>query len=484
MLFNSYFFVLCFMPLILALWWHRSIGLRVRLGLLVSASYLFYGWWDYRFVSLLVLSTLVDYFAGQKLHASEARSSRRFWLCVSACTNLGLLAFFKYCGFFASSANAVSGWLQFGGRISLPEIVLPVGISFYTFQTMSYSIDIYRGKAQPAKSLLHFAAYVALFPQLIAGPIVRYAEIENQLRDIRTSPRWRQFARGIYFFVAGMCQKVLLADTIAGQIDPLLMNTSELQFGTAWFCTLGYTCQLYFDFAGYSNMAVGLGHMLGFSFPQNFASPYKSESISGFWRRWHMTLSFWLRDYLFIPLGGSQLGARKTLRNLFIVMGLGGLWHGAGWTFVIWGLYHGLLLAIHATNKRAGWIQLPKTGAVLLTFVSVMVGWVIFRSNDMNMCGSWLGAMCGVKLDLAQILLDQHLGSLAWVGIEGNVLAAIGGFKSVAVLALLLAVIFALPNLWEINFRPTLWSAAALSIAFAICVLRFHQESPFLYFQF
>ncbi len=356
MLFNSYFFVLCFLPAVLWLWWHRAISLKMRLAMLVGASYLFYGWWDFRFVSLLAVSTLVDYHAGQRLYVSQEPGPRRFWLGVSLVTNLGLLAFFKYCGFFASSVNAVADLVQFGSRLSIPDIILPVGISFYTFQTMSYSIDIYRGKAKPAASLLHFAAYVALFPQLVAGPIVRYTDIEDQLREIRRSPYWTQFAQGIFFFVAGMCQKVLLADTIAARVDPLLVQYNELQFAAAWFCTLGYTCQLYFDFAGYSNMAVGLGQMLGFSFPQNFDSPYKSANISHFWRRWHMTLSFWLRDYLFIPLGGNKFGVRRTMRNLFIVMALGGLWHGAGWTFVLWGVFHGVLLvaACCKPTKRLG----------------------------------------------------------------------------------------------------------------------------------
>jgi alginate O-acetyltransferase complex protein AlgI len=483
MLFNSYFFVLCFLPLVLWLWWQRSIGLQSRLALLVVASYLFYGWWDYRFVSLLVVSTLVDYQAGRRLHASQNQATRRFWLGVSLVTNLGLLAFFKYCGFFATSLNAVGDLLQFGGRLSVPEILLPIGISFYTFQTMSYSIDIYRGKAEPAQSLLHFAAYVAMFPQLIAGPIVRYAQIEDQLREIRQHPYWPMLARGICFFVAGMCQKVLLADPIAAQVDPLLAQYEQLQIGAAWFCTLGYTCQLYFDFAGYSNMAVGLGYMLGFSFPQNFDSPYKSDNIATFWRRWHMTLSFWLRDYLFIPLGGSQHGPRRTLRNLFIVMALGGLWHGAGWTFVLWGIYHGMLLIIHFVNRRQGWVQLPRMGSVALTFVAVMVGWVIFRSTDINMCCGWLGAMLGLRIDLEQLLVADHW-SIGWVGWEANVLTAVGGIKSVAILGALVAIIFALPNLWQIRFRPTVWSAAVLSVAFAVCVLRFHQESPFLYFQF
>ncbi len=262
-----------------------------------------------------------------------------------------------------------------------------------------------------------------------------------------------------------MAQKVLLADSIAAKINPLLENVVELQFFAAWFCVLGYTCQLYFDFAGYSNMAVGLGLLLGFSFPQNFDSPYKSASISEFWRRWHMTLSTWLRDYLFIPLGGSFQGNGRTLRNLVIVMFLGGLWHGADWTFVLWGLYHGALLTLSAI-LRDRWRRVPRWLGVITTFLAVLIGWVIFRSTDLGMCHAWLSAMAG-----------SH-------GLEASMTVAVGGIVSLVLLAVLLVIIFCMPNVWQIRFKPNLVTAAALASILAVCVLRFSQESPFLYFQF
>ncbi|MFK7737820.1 MAG: MBOAT family protein [Pirellulaceae bacterium] len=469
MLFNSQIFMLFFLPLVLLLWWNRRMNPAWRLGFLTLASYVFYGWWDYRFVSLLVFSTIVDYFAGGKIVNANASSSKRFWLAVSLVSNLGLLAFFKYCGFFAESWNGLAEWLRSGGSIPVPEIILPVGISFYTFQTLSYSIDLYRGNAKPARSLLHFAAYVSLFPQLIAGPIVRYRDIEDQLREIPDSVNWDYFAKGIFFFVAGMAQKILLADVIAAQINPLLLHYETLQLAGAWFAMLGYSVQLYFDFAGYSNMAVGLGLMLGFQFPQNFDSPYKSSSISEFWRRWHMTLSSWLRDYLFIPLGGSRGGTILTLRNLIIVMFLGGLWHGAGWTFVLWGLFHGSLLAINAIWSKAGLPEVPRPLAVVMTFVAVVFGWALFRSTDVNMCSELWQSM------------------LALNGIESSVFAmldAAGGIKAVAVLSGMLAIVWFSPNLWEIRFKPTVPYALALSSIFTACMLRFDVQSPFLYFQF
>ncbi|MEM8732612.1 MAG: MBOAT family O-acyltransferase [Planctomycetota bacterium] len=468
MLFNSQIFVLLFLPIVLLLWWNRYATQSFRLTFLTLASYIFYGWWDYRFVGLLLVSSVVDYIAGAKIYAATGRASRRGWLLVSLTSNLGLLAFFKYCGFFAESWNSVAEWLRTGGNVPVPEIILPVGISFYTFQTLSYSIDLFRGQAKPAKSFLHFAAYVSLFPQLIAGPIVRYSDIEDQLRQIRTRIDWDLFAKGTFFFAAGMAQKILFADLIAARIDPMFVASADLQFFGAWFAMLGYSLQLYFDFAGYSNMAVGLGLMLGFQFPQNFDSPYRSTSIADFWRRWHMTLSYWLRDYVFIPLGGSRQGNLLTLRNLLIVMLLGGLWHGAGWTFVLWGLYHGLLLGTHAiTRNLSGW-SMPRIPAIGLTFIAVVFGWALFRSTNLSMCGDLWSAMAGLQ------------------GVEGirAALAVVGGVKSLALLIVLLSIVWFAPNLWQISFRPSLGTSFATALIFVICVLRFEVDSPFLYFQF
>ena len=466
MLFNSYVFVLLFLPVVLALWWTPIFKTSHRLIILTVASYLFYGWLYPPFVALLVFSTVIDFLVGHRIEETKSATAKKFWLTVSVGLNLGVLGFFKYFGFLTESVNAINGWLYGSGSFPVMEILLPAGISFYTFQTMSYSIDIYRGDAKPARSLWHFAAFVSLFPQLIAGPIVRYSELDEQLRTIPKSIEWTNFSRGIYFFACGMAQKILLADIIAEKIDPMLLDYQSLDFFGSWFAMLGYTCQLYFDFAGYSNMAVGLGLMLGFSFPQNFDSPYKSKNISEFWRRWHITLSSWLRDYLFIPLGGSRGGAIKTLRNLFIVMFLGGLWHGAGWTFVLWGLYHGLLLGLNYAGSRISWLKIPPIASMAITFIAVVFGWVIFRAANMEMCQTLLSSMVGLN------------------GFHWNVMNACGGIKSIAILAGLLAIIFFAPNLWQIKFRFNAITAAALALLFFICVLRFAQESPFLYFQF
>ena len=467
MLFNSYIFVFVFLPLMLALWWSRRLPLPTRLQCLVVASYVFYGWWDYRFVSLLLLSSVVDFCVGRFIDRSQTGADKKLGLSVSLATNLGLLAYFKYRGFAAESLNAVSDWLQVGGAIPVPEIILPLGISFYTFQTLSYTVDIYRGQAKPANSFWHFAAYVAMFPQLIAGPIVRYSELETQLREIQPSVNWDLLAKGIVFFVAGLAQKVLFADLIAERIDPMFADYHGLAFAGAWYAMLGYTCQLYFDFAGYSNMAVGLGFMLGFKLPQNFDSPYKAENISSFWRRWHITLSSFLRDYLYIPLGGNRKSRLLTMRNVFLVMLLGGLWHGAQWTFVCWGIYQGLLLVGHALLKDK--LPIPRLVSIAVTFVAVVIGWVIFRSNDAAMCQSLLQSMAGLN------------------GISfspGAVLRSIGGPVPAGILAGLLGVVFFMPNLWQIKFRFGYPLAFAVAVTLLICILRFDAESPFLYFRF
>ncbi|HEX9698534.1 MAG TPA: MBOAT family protein [Acidobacteriota bacterium] len=467
MLFNSYVFVLGFLPPVLAAWWLLRRHPRPGFVFLTAASYVMYGWWDWRFCTLLLASTLVDYVAGKRIFLATDATARRSWLALSVGTNLGLLGFFKYSGFLAESANQVASWLHVGGALPVPHIVLPVGISFYTFQSMSYSIDIYRRQSEPAEDLWRFAAYVSMFPQLIAGPIVRYNEIEEQLRAPREHMDWHRVWRGIVYFTLGMGQKVLIADRVAAAIDPLFLRYGDLRLVGSWQVMLGYTCQIYFDFAGYSNMAIGLGFMLGFVFPSNFESPYKSASIAEFWRRWHISLSTWLRDYLYVPLGGSRHGTTRTLWNLFIVMFLGGLWHGAAWTFVIWGLYHGALLVIHQAGKIAGLPRLPRGVAIPLTFVAVVVGWVFFRSDSLEMSQALLYVMAGGR------------------GVEASLSGALTSGQFVTLVGAL-AIVFALPNVRQIEERtmPAPAAALALAVLLVMCILRFGDPSPFLYFQF
>ena len=466
MLFNSYVFCLVFLPAVLAGWWLLPTT-RVRLGFLTLASYLFYGWWDWRFVPLMLLSTTADYAAGAYIASATDQTRRRVCLVLLLAFNLGILGVFKYYDFFVGTLDGLGRALGVSVNLPLLHLVLPVGISFYTFNSISYTIDIYRGVLRPARSLLEFATFVALFPHLVAGPIVRYADMAPQFEAVPARPDRAAWAMGWWFIVLGMAKKVLLADLLADQlVTPLWYQAPTLDAPEAWLATLAYTLQIYFDFSGYSDMAIGLAFLFGFRFPQNFDAPYQAANISEFWRRWHMSLSFWLRDYLYVPLGGSRGSRLFAMRNLVIVMFLGGLWHGAAWTFVVWGLYHGALLAGHAVCRDRGWVPRARPLAVALTFISVMIGWVFFRSG--SLAEAWR-------------LLRVMTGTLQGAG--GN-LGLASSPLSYLLLVAALAIALLVPDTWRLKFpRRRPW-AVALALLFVVCLLRFATPSPFLYFQF
>jgi alginate O-acetyltransferase complex protein AlgI len=464
-LFNSYGFVLAFLPLVLVGWWALP-GPRLRLGFLTFASYFFYAWWDLRFVPLMVLSTSADYFAGQAIARSDSAARRRTVLVLLLAFNLGLLGLFKYYDFFVTSLTGVGRLLGYDPSWPLLHLVLPVGISFYTFNSISYTIDIFRGRLAPARSFLEFSTFVAMFPHLVAGPIVRYADMAGQFERLAPRPRADQWVIGLWLFGLGMAKKVLVADVVArGLVDPLWRHAGALDPAEAWLAALGYTVQIYFDFSGYSDMAVGLALLLGFRFPQNFDSPYRALNIAEFWRRWHMSLSFWIRDYLYIPLGGSRGGPLLVTRNLVLTMLLGGLWHGAAWTFAVWGLYHGALLACHAWLQRRHWVPVSHRLSVATTVLAVTAGWVIFRATSLS-----------EALDLLAVMVGLRAG-------EGGHLAMVTP-EATGTLIIAAGIIFAAPNTWQMRFPRTRLAAAALAALLLLCVLRFAAPSPFVYFQF
>ncbi len=419
MLFNSYDFIFLFLPIVLILF-YLLVPKKFKLLFLLFSSYFFYGYWNYKFIPLLIFSTFLDFFIGNKLASEQSQKKRKILLYFSILSNLGLLAFFKYYNFSAESINFITNQLLGTALFRTYEIVLPVGISFYTFQSMSYTIDLYRKKSKAYNNFFAFAAYVSLFPQLIAGPIIRHSDLVTQLEE-STRKKFSSsfFARGIYLFVLGLSKKVLIADRLSAGIDPVIAQISTATTLEAWACALGYTFQLYFDFSGYSDMAIGIGLMLGLKFPQNFNSPYKSYSITDFWRRWHITLSAWLRDYLYISLGGNQQGKSRTYINLMITMLLGGLWHGAAWTYVIWGGFHGALLSI---ERILGADQKPTSKIsylfrAIFTFLLVVIGWVIFRSENYDLASTWLNKMFslngGLKLShFSASTRDRFAGAL------------------------------------------------------------------------
>jgi alginate O-acetyltransferase complex protein AlgI len=465
-LFNSYSFVLLFLPLVLLGWWSIRAG-SARLLFLTLASYLFYAWWDFRFVPLMILSTSADYAAGRAIADAKSTSRRTMILVVLLVFNLGILCLFKYYDFFIDSLEGLAHFLGFHPEWPLLRVVLPVGISFYTFNSISYTIDIYRGRLAPARSYLEFSAFVALFPHLVAGPIVRYADMADQFRKIRSRPDPSEWATGLWMFTLGMAKKVLVADVIArGLVDPLWLQATRLDAAEAWLAAVGYAAQIYFDFSGYSDMAVGLALLLGFRFPQNFDSPYRAASIAEFWRRWHMSLSFWLRDYVYIPLGGSRGTVLSVGRNLLVTMLLGGLWHGAAWTFVVWGLYHGVLLAGHAMMRARGWVPRSRPLSVAITFLVVVVGWVLFRARSIAEAGMMLATMFGLRQA------------------EGGFLYMVNSPWTLLVLGSGLAIAFLAPNSWQLRFPRTKLAAAMIAALLFACLLRFAEPAPFVYFQF
>lgn len=415
MLFSSWEFIGLFLVPVLAIL-NLLHGLQAKLVWLTVCSYAFYGFAGPQYTLLLLLATTVDYNVGKRIAATASVPRRRLWVSLSLAVNLGMLAVFKYANFLwrnvldllavgdglwgSAVVEIVIQALQYESLTdaqTFMRFVLPPGISFYTFQSLSYTLDVYWNKTRPEPRFWKFACFVSLFPQLIAGPIVRYVELAPQMEAGLLRPKVvADWEVGILRFSIGLCKKVLIADRIGNAIDPLLANYYQLDMVSAWAVMIGFAYQLYFDFSGYSDMAIGLGKMLGFELPMNFDSPYRAVNPSDFWARWHMTLSRWMRDYLYIPLGGSRGGRLLTLRNLVVTMFLGGLWHGAAWTFVVWGVFHGVLLVIYHSCKSY-WDSIPPLVARFVMFCLIIISWVPFRSDDLGMSKEIFQAMIGVK---------------------------------------------------------------------------------------
>ena len=462
MLFNSFIFIFVFLPIAYAVFWSLRTS-RARYLWLTVTGYVFYGYWNPKFCLLMAFSTLVSYSAGLGFLRWSDPRRRKLCLVVPIVVDLSLLGFFKYANFGLQTARSVLH--VFGADVAVPHlnIVLPIGISFYTFHTITYIVDSYRGVIRPTKNFFEFSTYVSLFSQLVAGPIVRFRQIEEDLEGIAAHDRTRWLGRGVSFFCVGLVEKVLVADTLAAFVNPALANYTALSTLGAWMAMLGYSFQLYFDFSGYSTMAVGLGYLFGIRIPQNFNSPYKATDPSDFWRRWHISLSSVLRDYLYIPLGGNRNGTSATYRNLMITMLLGGLWHGASWTFVFWGAYHGLLLSLYRAYGKA-WDLLPVMARRVGMFLLAVIGWVFFRCETFSMSLTVLGKMF---VPVGGVLVQQP------------VLAA-------TALAIAASWAMAGPNPFEMRheYRWTGRTILASGFAGAIAIIIGLRSSPFLYFQF
>lgn len=475
MVFSSYLFVFAFLPIFLSLYWLSPRFLRN--AMILAASIAFYAIGEGAAVAILLVSVLGNFAFGRLIgtaRANQATAPARStpaqrWLVAGILFNLGMLGYYKYAGFLSANLAAVATHFDAGASLPVLSVALPLGISFFVFQGMSYLIDIYRGTTTASRNLLDFATYKTLFPQLVAGPIVRYQLVADELRDRRHDADIVQ--KGIARFMVGFCKKVLIADNVAVVADAVFaLPAAEVGMATAWLGAIAYALQIYFDFSAYSDMAIGLGLMMGFHFPENFNDPYVSRSIREFWRRWHITLSTWFRDYVYVPLGGSRNGNARTYVNLLIVFLLTGLWHGAAWTFVAWGLWHGLFILM---ERAARWDErrVPLVLRHAYALIVVLFGWVLFRATDFGHAGSMMLAMCGFGGVDA-----REFGEL----VDGANALAIG-----AGIVLCVPAITRLGRHPGAHVRRSLASLALIALFLLACMrVLSGAYSPFLYFRF
>jgi alginate O-acetyltransferase complex protein AlgI len=491
MVFSSIIFLFFFLPFFLLVF--HFLKSKTQLVFLLFSSLLFYFWGENLLIWILLLTTVIDFFCGLiisdgfkkdgpvKLESGGKHTRRqKFGLAFSIFSNLSLLAYFKYANFFVDNAKHFLSIIGINAPVfdNFTAIVLPLGISFYTFQSMSYTIDVYQGKIKANRNFIQFASFVTMFPQLVAGPIVRYRDIESQMIDHRITAD--DVVCGIKRFIIGLSKKVIIANTMASVADKVFaLPPGELTMGVAWLGIIAYSLQIYFDFSGYSCMAIGLGKMIGFTFPENFNYPYISRSIQEFWRRWHISLSTWFRDYLYIPLGGNRKGELLTYRNLIIVFFLCGLWHGASWNFIVWGLFHGFFLVVERTRFKYIIGKFPPILQNIYVLMIVMIGWVFFRTESLHDAIQYIGTLFG--LTASGIQFDAVMGL-----VNVNV-----------VVALIMGILFSMPLYGWIEKRtismsvkyPLVFNLAYLSVLvslFGLCTvaLATNTYNPFIYFRF
>lgn len=472
MLFSSPIFLFLFLPL--TLFCYYLLPKKLKNFFLLAMSLLFYTWGERELVILIIVSTLIDYSCGIIIQNGK----RKIGLILSIVFNIGILAYFKYSGFVFTNLIEFLGIFNVNleKAQAFSTIALPLGISFYTFQTMSYTIDVYRGEIKANRNLIDFATYVTLFPQLIAGPIVRYKSIETQLLNRKVTRSL--MSEGVERFIIGLAKKMLIANNCAFLADNIFsLHTDDLSAPLAWLGAIAYGFQIYFDFSGYSDMAIGLGKLLGFNFPENFNYPYTAKSIREFWKRWHITLSSWFKDYLYIPLGGNRKGHRRTYLNLFIVFFLTGLWHGANWTFIVWGLFHGSLIIV----ERLGWGAIlektPKIIAHIYLIFSICISWVLFRSNSLSDAINYIVAMFSFQNPTNIEFLNYYL-------------------SNELLIVLMLATVLSMPVYHKIKTlrrttnisNPVLQSFRTIGLLalFILCLFYIAVDSynPFIYFRF
>ena len=481
MVFSSNVFLLYFLPLFLLFYF--ICPKKFRNYVILVFSIVFYAYGGPEFILILLGSTTATYYIVKAMVKRKTESTQKAskWLCAAAITlNLGLLVWFKYANFLVDNINAIIS-LFHGNGIQLAKIVLPIGISFFTFQSITYVLDTYRGQVKPMDKLTDYIVYIMMFPQLIAGPIVKYGDVEQQLRHRESPPE--ECLHGFYRFVIGLAKKVLIADVIARQADVYFAaDLSTMDSGTAWIGILAYTMQLYFDFSGYSDMAIGLGRIMGFKFPENFNNPYVSGSITEFWRRWHMTLGTFIKGYLYIPLGGNRRGKSRMFFNLWVCFLLSGLWHGAAWNFVLWGAFHGFFIVLEKMingkrrTENGKFSVFSSPFSVLTTFILVMIGWVLFRADNI-----------GHAFDYYRAMFSFNFQGFSW--------DAGSQFYTTLIIALVFSFLTIFPFGRKIeqavfykNYgtvgHVAAWLVSIFLLIFSIAALNATGFSPFIYFRF
>jgi len=483
MVFSSTLFLFYFLPAFLLLYWLAPYRFKNVVALLCSL--LFYAWGGLNFLALFVGSVVINFLLIRFMDAASERWKQRIFLIISILINVGMLFYFKYANFFLDNVSAVRSY--FGGpALTWEKIVLPIGISFFTFEKLTYTIDVYRGVNKPLKNFWDFMLYIMLFPKMIAGPIVRFHEIAGQLTDRRAFDTVDEKLAGFFRFIVGLAKKVLLANALGEQADHIFtLDPATLPVAQAWLGAIAYTFQIYFDFSGYSDMAVGLGRLMGFQFPENFNSPYAARSITEFWQRWHITLGRWMRDYLYIPLGGNRVRPSRLYVNLWTVFILSGFWHGAAWTFIAWGAYHGLWLVLDRLFLLRVYRRLGAL-SIVPTFLITVVGWVLFRAETLDQAAAFGGRLVGIMPDISRAWEVPQLVHLSFTT----------KFWSILVVSAVFAFMNAVPALERFNLslyfvHPlSLRRALGLSTVAAVLLLLSAGAilgstfNPFIYFRF
>jgi alginate O-acetyltransferase complex protein AlgI len=473
--FSSITFLVYFLPILLLLYF--IFPYRFRNFLLLIASIFFYSWGAPKFIFVILGTTFLDFYLVKLMNESHDPLKRKILMVMSISMNLGLLFYFKYCNFFIDNFNSIISSFN-GTPIPVLNVILPIGISFYTFESLTYVIDVYRKVHAPLKNFWNYQLYIILFPKLIAGPIIRYHEIADQISDRKNTDNVDHRLAGFFRFSTGLAKKVFIANTMAIYADQVFnSDVNLLTAGTAWIGTLCYAFQIYFDFSGYSDMAIGLAMMFGFRFPENFDNPYTSHSITEFWRRWHITLGNWMRNYLYIPLGGNRVNSKRRLYlNLWLVFLASGLWHGASWTFIFWGAYHGAFLVIERIFLLGIYKRVPSFISLIVTFLIVCIGWVFFRSDSFTHSAGILSAMFSFDFSINPGLLNPQFFVCFLMAIFFSFFILIPGGKKIQ------------ENLFSVYQSPVpLLCCSVISCILIVCAVAAIASTnfnPFIYFRF